>query len=306
MTLLVTGYTDPDLDGTACAVAYAEFLEATGRPAVAALFGTPQQEARFVLQRYGLPLPADAERLIDDCEGVILVDASDTRGISSRIDREKVVELIDHRPLHEAGAFPRATPWIEWVGAAATLVARRFRTYPLAISPGAAALLYHAIAANTIVFQAGVTTAEDREAADWLLDRFDGPPCVDEMFADKSRVRGPLRIAFEPLFGSYPLAGATIGIVQWEALDVGRFVDRRLVEIEQTLAGMQQAHGVEAILLTCIDVREGYNLLVAFDEPTRQLLRSALGVRFDGPLGRRPGVLMRKEIVPLLAEALGE
>jgi len=220
MSILVTGYTDPDLDGTACMVAYAEYLELIGRDAVAAVFGIPQREAQFVMRRYDVPFPAGAEGLIDDCDGVILVDASDTRGISPSIDPGQVIELIDHRPLFDAAAFPRATCQVEWVGAAATLIARKFRQYPLAISPWSAAMLYHAIASNTVNFQADVTTREDRELADWLLGQLTSPPCVAEMFEDKSAIEGSLRRAFEVVFASFPLAGGKIGIVQREAVGV--------------------------------------------------------------------------------------
>ena len=38
-SILVTCYENPDLDCVACAIAYSEFLQKTGKPAVAAIFG---------------------------------------------------------------------------------------------------------------------------------------------------------------------------------------------------------------------------------------------------------------------------
>jgi oligoribonuclease NrnB/cAMP/cGMP phosphodiesterase (DHH superfamily) len=46
---LVTAYVCPDLDGAACAVAYAEFLQKRGEAAEAGILGTPHVEAQFVL-----------------------------------------------------------------------------------------------------------------------------------------------------------------------------------------------------------------------------------------------------------------
>jgi len=48
--IIVTSYPNPDLDGTACAIAYSEFLNKNGRPASYKLFGNWQSEVDFVLK----------------------------------------------------------------------------------------------------------------------------------------------------------------------------------------------------------------------------------------------------------------
>lgn len=44
--IIVTSYVDPDLDGTACAYAYAEFLKHTNPHVQAMITGTPYIEAQ--------------------------------------------------------------------------------------------------------------------------------------------------------------------------------------------------------------------------------------------------------------------
>jgi len=178
MKLLVTSYKNPDLDGTACAFSYAEFLRKSGKDVVAAVFGKPHREAQFVLNKFNIPALENAEKVVNNVDGIIIVDASDLRGLSDRIQPEKVVEIIDHRKIHEANKFPNAKAQIELVGSAATLIAEKFYKNKTTISQESAALLFSAIVSNTINFQANVTTERDHKMADWLKTKFSLPKII--------------------------------------------------------------------------------------------------------------------------------
>lgn len=54
--ILVTSLQNPDLDGTACALAYAEFLNKKGYDAIAGIFGVPHREAQFVLDKFNIKI----------------------------------------------------------------------------------------------------------------------------------------------------------------------------------------------------------------------------------------------------------
>ena len=124
--IIVTAYSNPDLDGTACAIAYAEFLQKKGNNAVVAIFGIPHREAQFVFNTFHIEQPIHAEETLSKMDKVILVDASDLRGISDKINPEQVIEIFDHRKIHEADKFPHAKAQIELVGSCATLIAEKF------------------------------------------------------------------------------------------------------------------------------------------------------------------------------------
>ena len=127
------------------------------------------KEVQFVLQTYNIsPLPDANEHITADTD-VVLVDASDLQGMSSTINPSQVIEIIDHRKVHQADQFPNAHVQIELVGSAATLVAERFVAQNIPISPESAILLYSAIISNTINFQASVTTQRDCDMSAWLL-----------------------------------------------------------------------------------------------------------------------------------------
>lgn len=90
--ILVTGYENPDIDAAASAVAYAEFLRKKGFDALAGLFGRPHREAQFVLKKFNIKTPKRGEKLLKYYKNIILVDASELKGISKKIAPKNVVE----------------------------------------------------------------------------------------------------------------------------------------------------------------------------------------------------------------------
>ncbi len=150
--ILITSYKNQNLDGSACAFAYAEFLRQQGKRAQAAVFGIPHLEAQFVFTKFKIPPLKNAGKFVSEADEIIIVDASDLGRLADKIQPEKVIEVIDHRKMHRADQFPRARIQIELVGAAAILIAEKFYSSRVAISTESAALLFLAIVSNTINF----------------------------------------------------------------------------------------------------------------------------------------------------------
>lgn len=303
--VLVTGYVNPDLDGTAGAFAYAEFLNKTGRAAVAGILGAPHDEAKYVLDRFHIPYP----QRIESGEGfveIILVDASDLNGLEGKIVPEKVVEIIDHRKINEAEKFSNAKVQIELVGAAATLVAEKYMHENMAISLESAILLYAAIISNTLNFKASVTTDRDKDAAAWLQQTAMLPAGFwKELFIAKSDLSGEkLEQRIEDDFAHFTLGSAQIGIAQLEIIGARELVYQRGAEICKKLDQLKQSINLDYIFLNTIDLEENNNYFVANGEPTQKLLTKVLGAIFDDMVAEHEPVLMRKQIVPLLKTEL--
>jgi len=102
--ILITSYVNPDLDGTAGIIAYAEYLNKTGSKAKIGVMGSPHEEAKFVLDKFNFDYP---NSIIDsnNFDEIILVDCSDLNGLEGKISPEKVIKIIDHRKIHEAHKF---------------------------------------------------------------------------------------------------------------------------------------------------------------------------------------------------------
>lgn len=301
MSLLVTGYVDPDLDGVACAMAYADFLTRTGRPAVAGIIGAPHIEAQWVLDMLKIP----ASLLLDDAHGydeTILVDASDTRGLHEKIPLEKVVEIVDHRKMHEAAKFPRAKLQIEMVGAAATLIAEKFHAAGLKPSAAMATLLYGGIISNTLNFRAQVVTDRDRQMAAWLLEIAKLPDdFIEKMFAAKSDLSGDqLAKTMAGELAWFTFGGKITGVVQLEITSAINLLADRLKDVRAVLDKLRQERQLDTAFVTIIALDEGCNYFVALDATAEEVIKRGLDVVFHDGVARREGFIMRKEISVLL------
>ncbi len=297
---LVTCYINPDIDGFACAVAYSELLQHQSQAAVPGIFGSVHDEAKFIMDHFRFPFPQDQD--VKSFERVILVDASTCSGIHPHIQPQQVVEIIDHRQAHEAEKFPHARIQIEKVGAAATLVAERFHAYHIEPSPMACALLYAAIVSNTLQFKAKVTTPRDHAMAEWLSKKVPGAhELMREMFIAKSDVSGKKlesRMAGE--FAEFKLGKITMGIVQLEVLEARALAEDRKQDILAELAKLKTQHQLDCIVVSILGLDEDVNVFLSADEQAQSMLEKVLDISFTEGVAARPGLIMRKEIVPLL------
>lgn len=303
--ILVTSYQNPDLDGTACAFAYAEFLQKAGKKAMAGIFGEPHREAQFVIKRFKIPSIINAEKIIETAAQIILVDSSGRRGISNQIDPNKVVEIIDHRKINEAHEFPKATVQIELVGSASTLIAEKFYSQKIPLSKESAALLFSAIISNTVNFKAGVTMERDHQMADWLKTKVEIPKTyVSEMFEYKSRFVKSIKETIDDDFATFTFNDYHLGIAQLEIVKVDSFVKEKLTELRLILKEIQKEKKLDLIFLTLIDLEKAFNKLIVIDSKMEKILVMALEVKFENGIAKRDGILMRKQIVPLVKAVL--
>ncbi|MDD4983476.1 MAG: methyltransferase domain-containing protein [Candidatus ainarchaeum sp.] len=299
--ILITPYVDPDLDGSACAYAYSEFLVKQGVNAVGAVFGNIHNEAKFVFNKFKIPKLQNAENIVNKIDKIILVDASDLQGISKKIDPNKVIEIIDHRKAHEADSFPNAKKQIELVGSAATLIAEKYYSKKLTLSKGSAALLYSAIVSNTINFRANVTTDRDIKMANWLKSQLSLPNnYIRDMFEYKSKIRGSLKKQFSEDLAIVSTNDLHLGIVQFELVGVDSFLEKNIESIKKNLLSIKAKHNFDFVFLTCIDIEKGFNKFVAIDKETQEIVEKNLTVKFKNGITKRKGIIMRKEIIPII------
>ena len=234
-SILVTSYVNPDLDGIASVVAYAEFLKKISKKNVAGIIGEPHFEAKYIFDRFGFSYP---ESIIntDNFDEVILIDASDFKVLEGKILPEKVVEIIDHRKVHEADKFPKAEVQIELVGSVATLVAEKFIKNNIEISKKSATLLFSAIISNTLNFKGSVTTDRDKKAAEWLNQAAKLPEDFwKDLFIAKSDLSdNKLTDRINDDFAWFVMGGKKVGIAQIEMIGAKKLIDERGIEIIQT------------------------------------------------------------------------
>ncbi|MCX6780000.1 MAG: DHH family phosphoesterase, partial [Candidatus Magasanikbacteria bacterium] len=99
--IITTSYKNADLDGVACAVAYAEFLNKQGKEVKAEIAGQPHKEARFVLDKFNIFNQLEMEDVVSEDLKIIFLDASDIESLPNGIKPEQVIEVIDHRQFND-------------------------------------------------------------------------------------------------------------------------------------------------------------------------------------------------------------
>jgi len=301
--VLVTGYNALDLDGASCSFAYAEFLKNQDVDAVVGIFEGLKKEAEYVFERFDITRLKDANKFVDGSD-IILVDASDLK-ISDKIDPQQVIEIIDHRELNQADVFSKAKIQIEPVGAAATLVAEKLFNGKFEMSEKSAILLYSGIVSNTINFKSNTTTARDKKMAEWLLSKTKLPETyVHELFTAKSKFDKCLKDVFMDYYSSPDFGKPKYGIIQLEIIEAEKFVYKNIKQIEEILAQIKREQKRDTVFLTCIDIEKGLNYFVAFDNREKKSIESTLKVKFGDSIAKRNGIIMRKEINPLLKQYL--
>ena len=303
--ILVTSYVNPDIDGVAGAVAYAEFLNKTGKEVAVGTIGTLHDEAKYMLDRFGFEYPTAIPN-VDNFDEVILVDSSDINALDGKIPPDKVVEVIDHRKVHTADKFTKATIQIELVGAVATLIAEKFIQNNLEISKESATLLYAAIISNTLNFKSSVVTDRDKQAAEWLNQTAKLPDDFwKELFTAKSNVTGAkLAERLEGDFAWFIMGGKKVGIAQIEMIGGKELVNQRSEDIIQVLEKCKVEMNLDFVFLSIVDLLDCHNFFISHSEPTRNLLEKVLNVKFVGMVAETADLMMRKQITPLLKEAL--
>ncbi|MFZ4648433.1 MAG: DHH family phosphoesterase [Patescibacteria group bacterium] len=302
--ILITPKINPDLDGVSCAYALAKVLNASDpdNEYVAGIFGKPQSEVSFLLEKYNLKSGLTFNP-VDPFEKFILVDASDLKGMPEVIRSEDVVEVIDHRAVHNAfELFPNAKVQIEPVGAAATLVLEKALAENFFLDIGSLALLYGAIYSNTLNLQLTIATDRDLEVVAYCRKQAReaiSDSLIEEMFRHKTKdISENLAEVIASDFKGF--VGGT-GIAQLEGYDLEILINERLGEIKEILACQKVKNALDRVFLTACDINRGYNIFVALEPETEMMLAKALNVSFDNNgVAKNDKLILRKQILPLL------
>lgn len=305
--ILVTAQIGPDLDGLACLYAYSRLLKRQGFDVVGGVFGDPHVEGRYLIERFGISNLSYSPP--EPFKKFILVDASDLAGMPKIIRAEDVIEVIDHRNIYEpAKTFPKAHVQIDLVGAAATLIVERYRQANLGIDSQSSRLLYGAIFSNTLNLKARVTKDRDLEAVEFLRTQAEMPEdLVRKMFEAKSLdVSQNLDEQIGQEAKTFVLGQKKFSIVQIEVLGAKELVKNNLDLILKKLNGDQKSYGYDFMFLNAVDLEGGFNLFVTANPSTQEILRRAFEVKFEGGVALREGLILRKEMVPLINSYLGK
>lgn len=302
--ICITAKVNPDLDGTACACAYADFLNQQGAHAKGIIFGSPQSEVNYFSDQHGIVIPNQKDEPSTAWDQVVLVDASSMKGMPKAVIPERVIEIIDHRSGSEPEQeFPNARVQNEMVGAAATLVTERFMQQGLQPSREHALLLYGAIYHNSLNFLATNTQQRDHDAAAFLarIYGFD-TQIIEDMFryATSLILADPARALEDD--GKEFGKGYTIGAYQ--LIVWGDDILIKKSELEDAVRDISNDNGEQWAILNIIDVARGRGFVYVTDSENISLVAMVLDATVDGHWMTLERALLRKQIMPRIQHVM--
>lgn len=305
MKNVIISYNMPDMDGIGCMYAYAELLNKENKKTDYSIFGIPKKEVGIVCELFNIEL--NATNNINEDDKIILVDTNTIMEVKENINIMNVIEIIDHHKLSEdVKRMLNAEVQIEEVGAAATLVAEKYKASNYTISRNAAILLYYGIISNTVNLNSKVTTKRDRKMAEWLKKCCDdiSEEKIKEIFERKSEIDNSLREEMEVEYKD-PFLKLSWSMGQLEVANVDKFLMEREEEIREVLKQVQQEKDVEYLSVNCVDTLNGYAVIVAFNQKTENLISELLNIKFVNGKAKINEFMTRKEIIKIVRGKYG-
>lgn len=301
---IVTSYEEPDLDGVSSMYAYAEYLNKIGIESDYYIEGCPKKEVGIVCDLFGIDLLGCKE--ISKENDVVLVDTNNVEE-APFIKPEQIVEIIDHHSKNKSSEqCENAKIYIERLGAVATLIAEKFREDNVEISRESAILLYYGIISNSINLKASITNEKDINMANWLEEQCEdiSKEKIEEIFTLKSKVEdSELRKEMEAEV-VIDYAGKKFTVAQLEIANMEEFLRQKEDKVVEVLNQVKQEKGLDYIFINCIDILNGFNIILTIDDDTIEFLEKKLEYSFENRRCKFDRVLQRKDITKAIRETL--
>ncbi len=304
MTIKIFGHKGPDTDATCSALIWEWYLnEVQGKTAQAFVLEPPNTEAVFVLQRWGVDMPATLGALSETDE-VVLVDTNNPGELPANINDTNIAEVIDHHQL--AGGLKTRAPikfTIRPVAATATvmgwLIGRDLDRAPDAIK----GLMLSCILSDTLEFRSPTTTPTDRKLAERLAAELgvDMAKYAAEMFAAKSDVSAFSDAELLKMDSKiFEVDGKKLRVSVLETTAPAIALDRK-GDLMAAMPDVATADGVDEVLLFVVDILKEEATLLIPNGAVKSIAEKSFAVTVTGDSIVLPGIMSRKkQIIPNL------
>ncbi len=299
----VFGHKAPDTDATCSAIIWAWYLsEVQGKKATPFVLGTPNKEARFVLERWGVEAPALLGPLGEGDE-VVIVDTNNPAELPDDLDKADIAEIIDHHLLAGLTTRRPIKVTIRPVAATATvmhwLIGRDMEKAPDWVR----GLMLSCILSDTLEFRSPTTTPTDREVAGRLAEGLgiDIPAYAAEMFRAKSDVSDYSDAELLRLDSKkYEVDGVKFRVSVLETTAPEMVLSRK-EGLMGAMDAVAREDGVDQVLLFVVDILNGEAILLVPNDLVRKVAEKSFGAKAEGDTVTLPGIVSRKkQIIPNL------
>ena len=300
----VFGHLAPDTDATCSALIWAWYLnDVQGKTAQAFVLEPPNTEAQFVLEHWGVEMPAT---LGDPCDAdeIVIVDTNNPGELPANINEANIAEIIDHHLL--AGGLVTKGPikiTIRPVAATATvmswLIGRDLDGAPDWVK----GLMLSCVLSDTLEFRSPTTTPTDRDLAERLAADLgvDIPAYAARMFAAKSDISHFSDAELLRLDSKkYNTAGKAFRVSVLETTSPAVVLARK-DSLMAAMPAVAAEDGVDEVLLFIVDILNEEATLLLPNTFVSSLAKNSFDVQPTGDTVVLPGIVSRKkQIIPNL------
>ncbi|EOT47529.1 MULTISPECIES: manganese-dependent inorganic pyrophosphatase [Enterococcus] len=302
---LVFGHQNPDTDAIGAAIAFAHLQNQLGHEAEAVALGTPNEETQFALDTFGLTAPRVIETVANEVENVMLVDHNEFQQSVADIQEVNILAVVDH---HRIANFETANPLYyraEPVGCTSTIVLKLYKENQIVIPKEIAGMMLSAIISDTLLLKSPTCTKEDIAAAQELaglanvdLEQYG----LDLLKAGTNLADKTVEVLVDLDAKSFPMGDKTVRIAQVNTVDINELFERQ-VELEKTMAVMNEEQGFDLFVLVVTDILENNSEILVVGDVTTPV-EKAFSVTLENNRAFLPGVVSRKkQVVPQLTAA---
>lgn len=301
----VFGHYSPDTDSTGSPLIWAWYLsDFKHTPAEAVLLGTPNTEAKFVLEHWGFAQP----RIINGVTAgapVVIVDTNNPDELPAGINTADIQAIIDHHKL--VGGLETKGPidiTIRPLACTATIMHDLIGAEMAKAPRGVKGLMLSCILSDTLEFRSPTTTPTDRAvaealAADLGVDMHD---LAAQMFAAKSDVSAFSDAELLKMDAKkYAVGDKTFRISVLETTSPAQILARK----DALVAAMPEVaaeDGADEVMLFVVDILKEEATLLVPSPVIKAVAEKSFNVTVTGDSVVLPGVMSRKkQIIPVLS-----
>ncbi|WP_394357013.1 manganese-dependent inorganic pyrophosphatase [Candidatus Methanocrinis natronophilus] len=301
----VVGHKSPDTDSVAAAISYANLKNQQGMPEiyVPAAAGTINNETKFVLEHFGVPVP----ETITDAKGkkIILVDHNEVGQAVDNIKEADLLEVVDH---HKIGDIQTGSPIFfhnEPVGSTATIISAMYDQYKVPITKEMAGVMMSAILSDTVLFKSPTCTDKDKAQVEKLAKIVgeDYQQYGIAMLTAKSDISS--KTARDIVKGDYKhfdFAGTKAGIGQIEVMDLSVLAPRKK-EILEDMEKVRKEEGLSFVLIMLTDVMKEASDLLFVGSPADKFEKAFEGKMENNSIYKKGVLSRKKQVIPPLEAA---
>lgn len=300
----IFGHLAPDTDATCSALIWEWYLnEVQGLKAQAYVLETPNTEANFVLERWGVAMPETLGALTSEDE-VVIVDTNNPGELPENVNEAKIAEIIDHHLL--TGGIKTTTPikiTMRPVAATATvmswLIGRDLDKAPDAVK----GMMLSCVLSDTLEFRSPTTTPTDIALAERLAGELglDIPTYAAEMFAAKSDVSAFSDAELIRMDSKkYESGSVNFRVSVLETTAPGIVLDRK-DSIMASMPAVAAEDGVDQVLMFVVDILNEEATLLVPNDLVKSVAEKSFDATVSGDSVVLPGIMSRKkQIIPNL------